>query len=158
DFNQYEENTKYSNTIIVAGTSEDLRNDLLLLVKQSLVQKKQVILVHFEKRPTTASWSPRRLSGHYAELIYPASSEEPQHYDATSVCGGLAISHGPNTTYQTRLQYGTASSRGFDLEGMVKKSDAIATAANRARATPGMVVMGIKNEQVVLEKGYGTHT
>lgn len=158
DFNQYEENTKYSNTIIVAGTSEDLRNDLLLLVKQSLVQKKQVILVRFEKRPTTASWSPRRLSGNYAELIYPAFSEEAQHYAAMSVFGGLAITQGPNKTEQTRLQYGTASSCGFDLAGMVKKVDAIAAEAIRARATPGMVVMAIKNGQVVLEKGYGTHT
>src|SRR5690606_37946963 len=41
---------------------------------------------------------------------------------------------------------------------MVKKVDAIATEAIRARATPGMVVMAIKNGQVVLEKGYGTHT
>src|SRR5690606_39513067 len=89
NFKQYEETTKYANTIIVAGTPEDLRNDLLLLVKQSLVQKKQVILVRFEKRPTTASWSPRRLSGNYAELIYPALSEEAQHHEDMSVFGGL---------------------------------------------------------------------
>ena len=88
DFNQYEEHTKYSNTIIVAGTPEDLRNDLLLLVKQSLVHNKQIIVVRFEKRPSTASWSPRRLSGNYSELIYPEFTEEAQQYAAISVFGG----------------------------------------------------------------------
>lgn len=158
DFNQYEEHTKYSNTIIVAGTPEDLRNDLLLLVKQSLVHNKQIIVVRFEKRPSTASWSPRRLSGNYSELIYPEFTEEAQQYAAMSVFGGLAITQGQFKTEQTRLQYATASACGLDLDGMTKKIDAIASEAIRERATPGMVVMVVKNGQVIMDRAYGTHT
>ena len=158
DFNQYEEHTKYSNTIIVAGTPEDLRHDLLLLVKQSLVHNKQIIIVRFEKKLTTASWSPRRLNGKYSELIYPGFSLEAQQYAAMSIFGGLAITQGPFKTEQTRLQYGTTASCGLDLEGITKKIDAIAAEAIQERATPGMVVMAVKNGQVIIDKAYGTHT
>lgn len=158
DFNRYEERTKYSNTIIVAGTPEDLRNDLLLLVKQSMVHNKQVILVRFEKKPTAASWSPTRLDGRFSELIYPEFNEEAQQYAAMSVFGGLAVTQGQFKTEQTRMQYATSSSCGLDLEGMTKKIDAIAAEAIHTRATPGMVVMAVKDGQVIIDKAYGTHT
>lgn len=158
DFNQYEEHTKYHNTIIVAGTREDLRNDLLLMVQQSMVHKKQVIIVRFENRKTTSSWSPGRLQGQFSELVYPEFNKEAQQYAAMSIFGGLAITQGQNKTEQTRLQYATESSCGVDLENMTKTIDAIATEAIQERATPGLVVMAVKNGQVIFDKAYGTHT
>lgn len=158
DFNQYEEHTKYSNTIIVAGTREELRNDLLLLVKQSMVHNKQVIVVRFENRSTAASWSPRRLEGRFSEVIYPEFNEEAQQYAAMSIFGGLAVTQGKFKTEQTRLQYATSSSCGLDVEGMTKKIDVIAAEAIRERATPGLVVMAIKDGQVIIDKAYGKHT
>ncbi|PRD53958.1 serine hydrolase domain-containing protein [Sphingobacterium gobiense] len=158
DFNQYEEHTKYHNTIIVVGTREDLRNDLLLMVQQSMVHKKQIIVVRFENRKTTSSWSPDRLQGKFSELVYPEFNKEAQQYAAMSIFGGLAITQGQNKTEQTRLQYATESSCGLDLENMTKKIDAIATEAIRKRATPGLVVMAVKNGQVIFDKAYGTHT
>ena len=158
DFNGYEEHTKYHNTIIIAGTKEDLRNDLLLLVQQSIVHNKQIIVVRFENRATSSSWSRGRLQGRFSELIYPEFNNEAQQYAAMSVFGGLAITQGQNRTEQTRLQYATENSCGLDIESMTKKIDAIAAEAIRERATPGLVVMAVKDGQVILDKAYGTHT
>lgn len=158
DFNGYEEHTKYHNTIIIAGTKEDLRNDLLLLVQQSIVHNKQIIVVQFESRTTSSSWSRGRLQGRFSKLIYPEFNKEAQQYAAMSVFGGLAITQGQNRTEQTRLQYATENSCGLDIEGMTKKIDAIAAEAIREHAAPGMVVMAVKDGQVIFDKAYGTHT
>src|SRR5690606_12005306 len=127
NFNGYEEHTKYHNTIIIVGTKEDLRNDLLLMVQQSIVHNKQVIVVRFENKATTSSWSPARLQGRFSELIYPEFNKEAQQYAAMSIFGGLAITQGQNKTEQTRLQYATENSCGLYMEGMTKKIDVIAS-------------------------------
>src|SRR5690606_26259758 len=41
---------------------------------------------------------------------------------------------------------------------MTQEIDAIAAEAIREQATPGLVVMAIKNGQVIFEKAYGNHT
>lgn len=158
DFNNYEEHTKYSNTVIVVGTQKELRSDLLWKVQQSLVNKKQVILVRFENKTNTSSWQGGRLAGRFSEIVYPESGEEAQQYAAMSVFGGLAITQGSFKTEQIRLQYATEGSCGLDLGGITKKIDAIAAEAMKKRATPGMVVMAVKNGQVIIDKAYGTHT
>lgn len=158
DFNNYEEHTKLYNTIVIAGTRKDLRNDLLLMVQQSIAQHKQVVVVRFENETAASSWAPDRLQGDFSELIYPAFDKEAQQYAAMSVFGGLAITNEPHQTEQTRLQYATENSCGLDLDGMTKKIDAIAEEAIREQAAPGMVVMAVKNGQVIIDKAYGTHT
>src|SRR5690606_34526439 len=109
-------------------------------------------------KPTTSSWSTGRLQGRFSELIYPEFNQEAQQYAAMSIFGGLSITQGPNKTEQTRLQYATENSCELDIESMTKKIDVIAAEAIRERATPGMVVMAVKDGQVILDKAYGTHT
>lgn len=158
DFNDYEKQTSTYNTIIIVGTQEELRNDLLWLVQQSVLHKKKVILVRFEQQAKLGSWAPMHLDGAFSELLSPAFNEGAQEYAAMSVFGGLSITQGPFKTEQTRLQYGTAHSCGLDLDAMGKRIDAIAAEAIRGRATPGLVVMAVKDGQVIFDKAYGSHT
>ena len=158
DFNRYEEETKEYKTIIVAGTEEDLRNDLLLMVQQSIAQHKHVIVVRFENQGTTSRFPSGLLKGQFTELIYPEFNTQAQQYAAMSIFGGLAVTQGQHKTDQIRLQYATETFSGVDIQGMAKKIDDIAAEAIRERATPGLVVMAVKDGQVILDKAFGTHT
>lgn len=158
DFNRYDENTKYCNTIIVAGTSQDLRSDLLLMVKQSLINKKQVVLVRFDDGGNRQPWNNRVLGEGAVEVAVPSMQTQAQVNAAMSLFGGLAITQGSNKTEQTRIQYAGGANFGLDVSRMEKKIDAIAAEAIRERAAPGMVVMAIKSGQVIFEKAYGHHT
>lgn len=159
DFHQYDENTKYSNLIIVAGTRQDLRSDLLAMVGQSVANGKTVVLTRFgENRGALEKWaSPLSFSPH-AALITNTFSDEDQRNAAMSIFGGLAITAGSIKTEQTRIQYNAAESSGLDIAKMTQKIDAIAAEAIRGQAAPGMVVMAIKDGQVIFDKSYGHHT
>ncbi|KGE14790.1 serine hydrolase domain-containing protein [Sphingobacterium deserti] len=158
DFNQYDEQTKYFNTIIVAGTDEDLRNDVLLKATQSLVNKKNVIVVRFGRDTGQSSWTQVSSSNQGVVLRYPSFNQSAQQNAAMSIFGGLAITAGDHKTEQTRLQYTQGEGSGLHIKRMTSKIDAIAREAIQQRATPGLVVMAIKNGQVIFEKAYGSHT
>ncbi|GHE28432.1 serine hydrolase domain-containing protein [Sphingobacterium griseoflavum] len=158
DFKQYDEQTKYFNTIIVAGTDDDLRSDLLLKVRQSIVNKKQVVLVRFGKDGGGRVWADNLIDARFSEIRYPAFDKQAQEFAAMSVFGGLAITEGALKTAQVRIQYTDGWGSGLDKVNMVKKIDAIATEAIQQHAAPGMVVMAVKNGQVIFEKAYGSHT
>lgn len=158
DFQQYDEQTKYANTIIVAGTDEDLRSDLLLKVKQSIVNKKHVILVRFGQAPVSQAWSGSLFGGGVSEIRYPAVDKQAQRHAAMSIFGGMAITEGKLKTTQVRLQYTDGLDAGLDVGSMTKKIDAIAHEAIREQAAPAIVVMAVKNGQVIFEKAYGSPT
>ncbi len=160
DFSKYDEQTKYFNTIIVAGTETDLSKEMLYMLRQSLINRKNIILCRFQDAERSLpQWSPL-LGGRVTELGYPSFSEMAQRNMAMSVFGGLAITEGNlgNRTEQTRLQYTLGEGSGLDIAKMTKKIDLIASEAIREKAAPGMVVMAVKNGQVIFEKAYGTHT
>ena len=101
-----------------------------------------------------------QFGGKVTELVSPEFSTQAQRNIAMSIFGGLAITEG-NTklkTKQTRLQYSDGVGSGLNLPKMTQKIDAIAAEAIREQATPGLVVMAIKNGQVIFEKAYGNHT
>lgn len=158
DFTQFDKQTKEASTLIVAGTDDELRTDLLLKIKQSLALKKRVILVRFGKAAASQTWSAAAWQGSLAELRYPATDKQAQRYAAMSIFGGMAITEGKIKTEQVRIQYTDGWNAGIDLAKMSKKIDAIAAEAIRERAAPGMVVMAVKNGQVIFEKAYGSPT
>src|SRR5690606_21748797 len=80
DFNQYDENTKYSNTIIVAGTAQELRSDFLLMAAQSTVNKKDVIIVRFGDEKDSFTLSSNLPSN--AGVHVPDFTENSQRYAA----------------------------------------------------------------------------
>lgn len=159
-FERYDEHTKYFNTIIVAGSAEDLRPDQLAMVLQSAVNKKDVILCRFG---TDINYGNLGLSatnlGRFASILTnPETSSAGQQNMAMSIFGGLAITEGKNRTEQTRLQYTGGRQSNMDLTSMTRKIDAIAQEAIEKQAAPGMMVMAVKDGQVIFEKAYGYHT
>ncbi len=155
DFNQYDENTKYYNTIIVAGTVQDMRPDYLAMLMQSSVNKKKVVFCRFGAEQ---SFNLGNLA-HFATLVWsPTNTEEAQQNTAMSLFGGLGITEGQLKTEQTRLQYTSGRQSGLDIAKMTREIDAIANDAIAQKAAPGMMVMAVKNGQVIFEKAYGYHT
>lgn len=160
DFDKYDEQTKYYNTIIVAGTIADLNLTQMAMLKQSMQNRKNVILCKFGEEQIAALQYTSAFGGKITELLYPSFNEQAQRHVAMSVFGGLAIHDGasPEKTEQTRIQFATAESSGLNIDKMTKKIDAIAAEAIREQAAPGMMVMAVKNGQVIFEKAYGSHT
>lgn len=92
-----------------------------------------------------------------ALLWAESHSERAQKDMAMTVFGGMGSTQGLKTT-QTRLQYTFGEGSHYDIAGMTQKIDSIAEEAIREKATPGLVVMAVKNGQVIFEKAYGSHT
>ncbi|MBL1409599.1 serine hydrolase domain-containing protein [Sphingobacterium faecale] len=159
-FSKYDEQTKYFNTIIVAGTEGDLSQEMLYMLRQSLINRKNIILCRFQEvGKNIPQWAPL-LGGRITELAYPDFSDLAQQNMAMSIFGGLAITEGKaiNRTEQIRLQYTRGEGSGLNIAKMTQKIDFIANEAVREKAAPGMVIMAVKNGQVIFEKAYGSHT
>ncbi|VTP87023.1 hypothetical protein [Sphingobacterium daejeonense] len=92
-FEQYDEHTKYYNTIIVAGTVEELRPDHLAMVLQSAVNRKDVILCKFgnDINYVNIGLSAANLGRFASILTSPDLNEEAQANAAMSIFGGLAL-------------------------------------------------------------------
>lgn len=160
DFQQYDEKTKYYNTIIVAGTASELHPGQLAMLIQSAVNNKNVILCQFgtDYDFTNLSVTPQQLRKFTSLVSTAETGNEAQEYAAMSIFGGLGITQGTIKTEQTRLQYNRGMRSDMDLNKMGQRIDAIAKEAIDQRAAPGMVVMAVKDGQVIFEKAYGHHT
>ena len=159
-FDQYDEHTKYYNTIIVAGTEEEFRPDYLAMVLQSAVNRKDVILCKFGQDINYINIGLNSANlGRFASILTaPSLEDDSQANAAMSIFGGLGITSGSNKTVQSRLQYSKGKQSGYDLAKMTNQIDAIAKDAIEQHAAPGMMVMAIKDGQVIFEKAYGYHT
>jgi len=159
EFDQYVEKTKFYNTLLIAGNLSELRGDHLAMIQQSLANGKKIIFCSFASNQHSAlsQWNTLRKQN-IAFLEVENAGVEQQEQMAMSVFGGLSITQGTHKTEQTRLQYTQAIGSGLDIGKMTQKIDAIAQEAIRERGAPGMVVMAIKNGQVIFEKSYGYHT
>ncbi|WP_160067946.1 serine hydrolase domain-containing protein [Sphingobacterium bovisgrunnientis] len=160
DLNQLNEQGKLFNTIIVAATASDLGVTNAALFNQAVSNNKNIVLCKFLDTDLSRVQSNSQFGGKVTELVSPEFSTQAQRNIAMSIFGGLAITEG-NTklkTTQTRLQYSDGVESGLNLPKMTQKIDAIAAEAIREQATPGLVVMAIKNGQVIFEKAYGNHT
>ncbi|WP_149527366.1 serine hydrolase domain-containing protein [Sphingobacterium hotanense] len=160
DFKQYDEKTKYYNTIIVAGTASELHPGQLAMLIQSAVNNKNVILCQFgtDYDFTNLSVTPQQLRKFTSLVRIAETGNQAQEYAAMSIFGGLGITQGTIKTEQTRLQYNRGNRSDMDLKKMGQRIDAIAKEAIDQRAAPGMVVMAVKDGQVIFEKAYGHHT
>src|SRR5690606_9038576 len=159
-FDHYGEDTKFFNTLIIAGDAAPWRPDHVAMALQSATNNKEVILALFgaQKDYTQIGLGPKSL-GRFASLIYhPDTDPQAQQQVAMSIFGGMAITQGKMTTVQTRLQYTQGEKSGLDIPGMTALIDDIAKDAIAQKATPGMMVMAIKDGQVIFEKAYGHHT
>jgi len=157
DFSKFDEDIKYYNTIIVAGKEDDLDADCLLQLKQAVLNNKKVVLCHFFEQERNKKSLSEHPQSDLIELLAPFT-ELGQRNAAMSIFGGAAITVGNVKTAQSRLQYSSGENSNLNLGKLTKKIDAIAQEAIEKQATPGAVVMIIKDGQVLLEKSYGYHT
>lgn len=164
--NDLEDDLKYFNTVIVAipaTASNDARN---LNFITSLAKSKQVIIALFGDGRSLTSFDAITAPIVWSDQDNAMSAEIiPQ-----VIFGGIGVSKvlptaiSPKytagsgfTTTPIRLKYTLpedANVNSDDLAGI----DAIANEAINAKATPGAVVMVVKDGKVIFNKGYGHHT
>ncbi|MEJ7557503.1 MAG: serine hydrolase [Pedobacter sp.] len=164
--NDLEDDLKYFNTVIVAlptSASNDARNINFLA---SLSKNKQVIIALFGDGRGLASFDAVKAPIIWTDQNNAMSAELiPQAiFGGIGMTKRLATAFSPKytagsgfTTIATRLKYTLpedANVNSDDLAGI----DAIANEAINARATPGAVVLVVKDGKVIFSKGYGHHT
>ena len=166
-FKNFDEQVKYSNVVIVALKSEDLTTSFVEQLKQAERNNKRIVLAVFGKGDVLAL-----LDDLKSPILWNTHlSDETQKNAAMTIFGGLSAVNKLQKTYsstftkgmgeatsQTRIQYSLVKNDAVNLDKLGKKIDAIAEEAIAQKATPGAVVMVVKNGQVIFEKGYGYHT
>jgi len=163
----FDEQVKYSNLVIVGVKAEALTFPFIEQLVQAKMNNKKIILAVFGKGDVLSLLNnvkvPILWNDHF--------SRETQNNAAMTIFGGLSAFNKLQKTYsssfmkgmgeatsQTRIQYGVPANDEINIDRLSKKIDEIAAEAIAEKATPGAVVMVIKNGQVIFEKGYGYHT
>ncbi|MFD2743262.1 MULTISPECIES: serine hydrolase domain-containing protein [Sphingobacterium] len=146
-----------SQVILVVAERSELRSDILSRLRTYAAKGQTIVFCEIGGNSYSL---PAGLSADIIHLRNPTKTKSAQRALAMSVFGGLPITSGKIKRSQTRLQYddGQLKSWGLDVAKMTQKIDAIADEAMKEHATPGMVVMIVKNGAVLLEKAYGFHT
>lgn len=162
-----DERLKFFNTLLFAVTERDLFDDFLLHFINSQAVGKHVVVILIGDGRLLARFN----HVHVPILWVPGLGDKELKNAAMSVFGGLACTnrlgqsyslqyvrgHG-FTTERIRLAYADATSAGLDQQALEGAIDAIVAEAISERATPGAVVMAIKNGEVIFQKAYGHHT
>ncbi|UZJ65123.1 hypothetical protein OKW96_02290 [Sphingobacterium sp. KU25419] len=160
-FKNFDEQVKYSNVVIVALKSEDLTTSFVEQLKQAERNNKRIILAVFGKGDVLAL-----LDDLKSPILWNTDlSDETQKNAAMTIFGGLSAVNKLQKTYsstftkgmgeatsQTRIQYCLLKNDAVNIDKLGKKIDSIAEEAIAQKATPGAVVMVVKNGQVILKK------
>lgn len=147
------EQSKYYKTLLVLLSPNDPREDWAEKFGYIATRNmKNVVLIDFDE-----GGSPLVVNDAVAHIQAKSYNEKDQQQAALTIFGGLASTQGVKTK-QTRIQYFNEEFSGINRQAMESEIDLIASEAIREKATPGLVVMVIKNGQVVFEKAYGYHT
>lgn len=162
-----DEKLKFFNTLVFAVTQRDLANDFLphFINSQSVGKRVIVVLI-----------GSGRLLDRFDHIHVPilwSEGDDKQALEnaAMSVFGGLACTNHLEqsfsvrytrgsgfTTDRSRLTYAGPAAAGLDTQALEAAIGAIAEEAIRERATPGAVVMVVKNGDVIFQNAYGHHT
>jgi CubicO group peptidase (beta-lactamase class C family) len=157
---------KFYNTIIIQVTDNSL-NDLLVVDFIKDIQKSKEVIITFFGDVRVLN----KLDGISVPIISSATkSEVSASFVAQSIFGGVAVSAklaqnvSPKfrlgdgfSTVQTRLKYTVPEDVGINST-YLKPIDDIVEEAISERATPGAVVMVLKDGKVIFNKAYGNHT
>jgi CubicO group peptidase (beta-lactamase class C family) len=164
--NDLEDDLKYFNTVIVAlptTATNDVRNINFLV---SLSKSKQVIVALFGDGRGLSGLDAVNASIIWSDQNNSMSAEiVPQViFGGIAVNKRLAIALSPKftagsgfTTVATRLKYTLPEDANINSDDLLGIDD-IANEAINAKATPGAVVLVVKDGKVVFNKAYGKHT
>jgi CubicO group peptidase (beta-lactamase class C family) len=157
---------KFFNIIIVQITDETLKDPRVLPFLLDNQKNKHLIVTLFG-----AEKSLKLLQDIHAPLIWSEKeSAASAEYVAQAIFGGVAMSarlphqqsaaYSRNAGFDTkaiRLKYSVPEEAGINALDL-KSIDQIAAEAIREKATPGAVVMVIKDGVVIFNQSYGSHT
>lgn len=167
DFEHIDEQIKYFNQVIVAVEAQDLNSALLEQLQQASINNKQLVLALFG----SGAFFPELEQVDFPLLWNSSATADAQRYAAMSIFGGIAVTAKlPQNfsskyrqdqgfiTQQTRLQYLQGEASSYNIPALTQQIDAIVAEAIQEQASPGAVVMVVKEGQVIFEKAYGYHT
>lgn len=165
--NQLNSDLKLFNTVIIQATALGLNNPLNRGLLRDLDKNKDVILVLYGN-PSVLN----DLDSLRAPVIWcPQSSRTASEFTAQLIFGGIGASARLNadisaeftkgsgySTQPIRLKYTVPEEVGISSQSLEVPIDHIMQGAIQNRATPGAVVMVVKDGKVIFNKAYGTHT
>ena len=157
---------KYFNTLILEVSDASVFDQTVLNFILEVEKKRRVIIALFGDGRSLV-----KLDKAVSPIIWcEKHTPESASFVAQVVFGGVAVNNKLNQTYsekfqtdagyegkQIRLKYTVPEEMGINTED-IEKIDAIAQEAIKQRATPGAVVMVIKDGNVIYNKAYGSHT
>jgi len=161
------ERLKFHDLLIVQLANNTLANKSVLDFIHHESASKEVILCGFGAVNQLALLDDVRVP-----IVWSAdTSSIAAHCSASGIFGGMVLSgklvenispHYPSgsgfTTIKTRLGYSVPEDVGIKSSNLADPIGEIVREAIAAKATPGAVVMVIKNGEVIFEQGYGFHT
>lgn len=158
---------KFFNTVILQVGDVALRDLPLQNLIQELAKTRQVLVVVYGN-----SGGLQFLDKTNVPIIWtPVNSPAGAAFSAQAVFGGVALSgkllqdvspqikkEAGYTTKASRLKYTVPEEVGIDSKELGRPIDRIVNEAIEQKATPGAVVMVVKDGKVIFNKGYGNHT
>ncbi|GAA4298690.1 serine hydrolase domain-containing protein [Nibribacter koreensis] len=154
-------------TVIVQIPAEELQYLPNLNLLKSLQSQKKLVLAVYGNKELLPLADAVTAPMVWADEETPATA----HYVAQLLFGGVGatarLSQTYSTKYQkgqghstqaTRLKYGVPEELGINSADLQPSIDAIVAEAISQKATPGAVVMVVKNGTVIFNKAYGSHT
>ncbi|WP_428327429.1 serine hydrolase domain-containing protein [Mucilaginibacter sp.] len=157
---------KWYNTLIIQLNDADLNNPQIMGFISSNQKIKNVIIALFGSSASLAKLNNVAVPIIWAERVSPVSA----FYSAQAIFGGVAITQKLSSdvsafykanmgflTTKTRLQYTVPEAAGISTANL-SGIDNIANEAMANQATPGCVVLVIKDGKVIFNKAYGYHT
>lgn len=166
-FFELDEQLKFFNTLVFAVTTQDLRDDFLLHFIHSQAVGKEVVVALIGEGQLLARFNHVRVPIVWSE----GTDRQALENAAMSVFGGLACTnHLPQsfsirytrgsgfTTERIRVTYSSPAAAGIDGQALEATIGAIMQEGISERATPGAVVMVLKDGDVIFQRAYGHHT
>jgi CubicO group peptidase (beta-lactamase class C family) len=158
---------KFHNTVVIQTTSLSLKDVPLQNFLKELSKTKEVVLVAYGKPANLQFFDQSAFPIIWTDTNSPSAAA----YMAQTVFGGIEISAklpeniSPTfkkgtgfSTAVSRLKYSVPEDVGISTKDLEKPIDKIVEEAIAEKATPGAVVMVVKDGKVILNKGYGSHT
>lgn len=157
---------KWYNTLIVQLTDADFNNSQIIDFINTNQKVKNVVIALSGNSNSLAKLNYVTVPVIWTERVSPVAAL----WSAQAIFGGVAItqklknniSYAYKTnmgfvTTKSRLQYTVPEDAGINANNLTE-IDNIANEAMRERATPGCVVLVVKDGKVIFNKAYGYHT
>lgn len=161
-----EDDLKYFNTVLISIDDQNTNKTKYINFINSVSKTKKVILAVFGNGIALKSFDLLQ-----SPIVWTAQNNA----DAAAIIpqyifGGIAAENKLTTAFsarytvgsgfktaKTRLKYTVPEDAGLNSNSL-KEIDAIASEAITQKATPGLVVLAVKDGKVIFNKAYGTHT